>query len=135
LNISNSIERIKKFARENRFLRIQDIFNEIYVSEIRNSFFHSRYLLGDRRYHLLYDEKLSDMRFQSNSLDIESELVPVLHKTIRFASTYFKIREEQTRSYLQIRTITPTHSSKFLALKIIPMPTGIAVTVFYDPTR
>lgn len=133
VSINNRIAKIESLASKQKLNVINNLFKEIYSKGIRNSFFHSDYLLKDGKYYLLEGRKAEYKGIDFSNFDIETELVPILRNCINFALVYFQIRESQLRSYEKIQILNPTRPSTIKAMKIIPTPDGIFVTALAVP--
>jgi hypothetical protein len=89
-SVSAKLSEIKAKASAQKFQGINNIFDEIVRSDIRNAFFHSDYILFDGALRL---------KHRGPVLIPLSEVFQLVQKTINFFETFMLLRSESLRSF------------------------------------
>jgi hypothetical protein len=89
-SVSAKLSDIKAKANVQKFQGINDIFEEIVRSDIRNAFFHSDYILFDGALRL---------KHRAPVLIPLSEVFQLVQKTIDFFETFMQLRNDSLRSF------------------------------------
>ncbi|WP_343658002.1 hypothetical protein [Chryseobacterium sp.] len=106
LTPSEKISDLKELSAGCGFSDLTECIDELYSNKLRNSFFHSNYSIDKGEY--LNTSRRHTIKIRGkerHSLNIETELYPLIMETIQAAKFFFSEIEENKKSYTSNRII------------------------------
>lgn len=106
LTPTEKIKELKKMSAGCGFSDLTDCIDELYSNKLRNSFFHSNYSIDKGEYLNTSRRHTIKIRGEErHSLNIETELYPLIMETIESAKFFFSEIEENKKSYTSNKVI------------------------------
>lgn len=121
-NHSGKIKFLKDKSNLLGLNELTELIDAFYYPTIRHTFFHSNYLLRNDRYFATDGNKIYYAGKAKESIDLVTELLPILQKGLNFAFAYFKVLDKHYYSYNKEKRIIGSTDPKnpIKAFSIIP---------------